>query len=103
MSWDVELAKQFRNRDNKGVDEAVIGTVISESPLSVSLFNGSVILNSSNSYICSSLGVLQGICIVDGKEGTFIIDRSLKAGNKVLCVPSNSGQTYFIADKVVGV
>lgn len=103
MSWDYDLAKEFKNRDNKEIDEAIIGTVISSSPLSISLFNGSIILNNTNSYVCSNLGILRGTILVDdGKTGTCTIDRSLKVGDKVLCIPSNSGQTYFIIDKVVG-
>lgn len=101
MNWDYNFAKEFKKRDNKDVDEPIIGTVISISPLNISLFNGSVILNNSNSYVCSNLSILNGTCIVDGKTGTCTIDRSLKVEDKVLCVPSNSGQTYFIIDKVV--
>lgn len=101
MTWDYDLAKEFKKRNNKEIDEAVIGTVISANPVLVSLFNGSVILNNSNSYVCSNLGILKGTCIVDGKTGTCTIDRSLKNGDKVLCIPSNKGQTYFIVDKVV--
>lgn len=101
MSWDYDFAKEFKKRNNKEIDEAVVGTVISSSPLSISLFNGSVILNNNNSYVCSNLSILTGTCIVDGKTGTCTIDRSLKNGDKVLCIPSNSGNTYFIIDKVV--
>lgn len=101
MSWDYDFAREFKKRDNKDIDEAIIGTVISASPLSISLFKGSVILNNSNSYICSNLSLINGTCTIEGKTGTCVIDRSLKAGDKVLCIPSNSGQTYFIIDKVV--
>lgn len=101
MSWAYDLAGEFKKRDNKDIDEPIKGTVISSNPLSISLFNGSVILNNRNSYVCSNLGILKGTCIVDGKTGTCTIDRSLKNGDKVLCIPSNKGQTYFIVDKVV--
>lgn len=101
MSWAYDLAGEFKKRDNKDIDEPVIGTVISNSPLSVRLFNGSVILNNSNSYVCSNLGILKGMCTVDGKTGTCTIDRSLKSGDEVLCIPSSNGQAYFIIDKVV--
>lgn len=101
MSWEYDFAKELIKRNNKEIDEAVIGTVMSASPVIVSLFNGSVILNNTNSYVCSNLGILQGTCLVDGKTGACTIDRSLKVNDKVLCVPSNSGQTYFIIDRVV--
>lgn len=101
MSWEHNFARELKKRDNQDIDEAIIGTVISANTLSISLFNGSVILNNSNSYVCSNLSILNGTCLVDGKTGTCTIDRSLKTGDKVLCIPSNSGQTYFIIDKVV--
>lgn len=102
MSWDYDFAREFKKRDNQEVEGAVIGTVISVDPLSVSLFSGSVILNNRNSYVCSNLGILQGTILVgDGKTGTCTIDRSLKSGDEVLCIPSSNGQTYFIIDKVV--
>lgn len=102
MSWEYDFAREFKKRNNKDIDEAVIGTVISANPVTVSLFNGSVILNNTNSYICSNLGILKGTILVeDGRTGTCTIDRSLKVNDKVLCVPSNSGQLYFIIDRVV--
>lgn len=100
MSWEYKLAKEFKKRNNREIDETVIGTVIGVNPISISIFNGSVILNSNNSYICSNLGIFSGTCTVDGKTGTCTIDRSLKVNDKVLCIPSNAGQTYFIIDKV---
>lgn len=102
MSWEYDLAQEFKKRNNKEIDEAIIGTVINASPVIVSLFNGSVILNNTNSYVCSNLGILKGTILVDdGRTGTCTIDRSLKVGDKVLCVPSNCGQTYFIIDRVM--
>lgn len=102
MSWDYKLAQELKKRDNIVSDDPVVGTVINITPITISLFNGAVILNDTNSYICSNLSVLNGTCSVDGKTGVCTIDRSLKVGDKVLSIPSNNGQTYFIIDKVVG-
>ena len=59
MSWDYDFAREFKKRDNQEIEGAVIGTVISVDPLSVSLFSGSVILNNRNSYVCSNLGIFK--------------------------------------------
>lgn len=101
MSWEYNLAREFKKRDNKDIDEPIIGTVTNVIPLNISIYNGSIILNDENTNVCASLSLLKGTCIVDGKTGSCEIDRSLKAGDKVLCIPSNSGQVYFIVDKVV--
>lgn len=82
MSWDVELAKLFKERDNKTPIGAVIGDVISNEPFKISILGNKVILDNSNSYICkSALGI--------------------EIGDKVLCLPTEDGQTFFIVDKVV--
>lgn len=101
MGWDYDLAMEFKKRNNKEIDEPIIGTVVSATPLTISIYNGAVLLNNTNSYVCTGLSILTGTCEVDGKTGTCTIDRSLKVNDKVLCVPSNKGQTYFIIDKVV--
>ena len=79
MSWETELAKLFKSRDNKSPIGAIIGQVISASPLRVSIFHGKVILDSP--YRCSILNV--------------------DIGDDVLCIADSAGQTYFVIDKVV--
>lgn len=102
MSWEYKLAKEFKKRDNKDINEPLIGTVTGVNPITISLYGGSVILNNSNSYISSYLKRESGTCAINGENGSCIIDRSLKINDKVLCIPFNHGQTYFIIDKVVG-
>lgn len=82
MSWDVELAKEFKSRDNKIPIGAQLGKVISSNPLEIAILDNKAILNNGNSYVCSSA---LGISI----------------GDKVLCLASSDGQTFFIIDKVV--
>lgn len=82
MSWDVELAKELKSRDNKTPIGAQLGKVISSNPLEIAILDNKAILNNNNSYVCSSA---VGISI----------------GDKVLCLASSDGQTFFIIDKVV--
>jgi hypothetical protein len=100
MAWDVEMAKEFKKRNNKSIDEPVIGVVTGINPIGISLFNNQVILKPDLIYISNSLSVYEGTCIVDGKSGTCTIDRSLQVGNKVLCVPTAKGQKWFIVEVV---
>lgn len=81
MSWDVELAKELKKRNNPSTIGPQIGEVISINPIKVSIYNNRVILTNSNSYRCSKLEVAPG--------------------DKVLCLPTSNGQTFFIVDKVV--
>ena len=98
--WYVEIAKEFKKRNNVTPDEAVIGKVISVNPISVSLFNGQATFKGNQLYISNSLSVYSGTCEVDGKTGTCTIDRSLKVGDSVLCVPTNNGQKWFIVEVI---
>lgn len=108
MSYDVELAKHFRDRDNPDIDEPVIGIVISVNPISISIYNGQIILNSSMCYMCESLKNIKGTITLDSVADhgaittNFTLTRDLTIGDKVMCVPTAKGQKYFIVDKVVG-
>lgn len=107
MSYDVEMAKLFKERDNIDIDEAIIGKVISTTPLLISIYNGQINLNSNQCYICESLKNIYGTITLDhipehGSITTkFAITRNLNPGDKVICVPTANGNKYFIVDKVV--
>lgn len=81
MSWDIELAKELKNRNNKKQLGPQIGEVISINPLRVTILNNRAILDNSNSYICSKL--------------------IIEIGDSVLCIPTADEQKFFIVDKVV--
>ncbi|WP_321833639.1 DUF2577 family protein [Clostridium butyricum] len=98
--WDIELAKEFKKRNNAIPDEAVIGKVNSVNPVSISLFNGQSTFSGEQVYVSGSLSVYTGTCEVDGKTSTCTIDRSLKVGDSVLCVPTNNGQKWFIVEVI---
>jgi hypothetical protein len=96
MSYGVEIAKLFKDRDNVQPDEPTIGQVVSISPITISIFNNKVLLTDSIIELSNDFCVLTGTCIVDGKTGTCSIDRTLKQGEYVKCIPTSGGQRWFI-------
>jgi hypothetical protein len=129
MRWDIEIAKQLKQRDNKKLIGPLLGEVISINPLKISILGNKAILTSDKCYICSSLlknitrkATLKideysvGASATDTRGdsiSTITIDTKadynaeitykeiLKIGDKVLCLPTVDGQTFFIIDKVV--
>ncbi len=78
-NWDVELAKKFKQRDNKPSIGMLIGQIICTEPLKVSILEGKVILD--NPYRCNN----------------YIPN----IGDSVVCLPDSTGQTFVVFDKVV--
>lgn len=96
MSYDVFIAKQFKDRDNIKPDEPTIGQVISVSPIQISILNGGATLKEEIIELSNDFCIFTGTCEVDGKTGTCSIDRTLKQGEAVKCIPTDGGQKYFI-------
>lgn len=96
MDYAVFIAKQLIKRDNIKSDEPTIGEVVSTAPLVISIFSGQVLLNDNLVELSNDFCILNGTCEVDGKIGTCSIDRTLKAGEYVKCIPTSSGQKWFI-------
>jgi len=129
MAWDSELAKLFNERNNIKPHESQLGEVISIEPLKIALFDNKVILDEDHFYICSALEkeyvrkadmkikAYSVECSAmdsggDSTEAISIKEKSdydveikfkdiFKKGDKLLCLPTNNGQKYFIIDKVV--
>ena len=111
MAWINELAQEFKSRDNKKTLGAVCGSIISITPIKVELFSGAVILSNDKLYVCESLVDHNLDCDVKlnsiadhgavNTTATITIKSKLKIGDKVLCVPADGGQKFFIVDKVV--
>lgn len=97
MSYGVEIAKMLKERENIKSFEPTIGQVLSNSPVSISIFSGQVILTENLVELSSDFCVFNGTCTVDGKIGTCSIDRTLKAGEYIKCIPTDNGQRWFIA------
>ena len=100
MSYDVELAKEFKTRNNVVPIEPTTGTVNSVLPLSVSIFNGEVVLTGDIVQVSKNLKKHTGTCTVNGYTGECKIDLSLRVGDNVLCIPTSGGQKWYIAEVV---
>ena len=100
MTWDVDLAKEFKNRNNVTPTEPTTGKVDSINPLSVSIFDGGAVLTGSIIQVSKNLKKHTGTCTIGGTTGTCEIDLSLKVGDSVLCIPTNNGQRWYIAEVV---
>ena len=100
MSWDVDLAKEFKKRNNSIPIEPTTGKVDSVNPLSVSIYNGDAVLTGSMIQVSKNLKKHTGTCTVNGYTGTCEIDLSLKVGDSVLCIPTSNGQKWYIAEVV---
>ena len=129
MSYDVELAKEFKSRNNAKRTGNLLGTVLSISPLKIGILGDEIMLDSSNCFICSSLVTsFKRNAVVEIKaytigatandsNGDSISSLSiptktdydavitykdiLKVKDKVLVISDADGQIFFIVDKVV--
>lgn len=111
MSWYNQMAQELKKRDNKEPLGAIIGQVINVEPLTVSTLDGEVVLNKNMMYVSSTLVNSEirkadikidatGASTINGKCEIKYTD-VLKVNDKVLCIPADGGQKFFIVDKVV--
>lgn len=113
MSYDVKLAGQLKKRDNPNPtkSEPLIGDVISVDPLKIAIMKNQVILTDKICYLCSNLvsNAKSAAFVLDSvadhgsvsTNGTVTYSNILKAGDKVMCLPTANGQKYFIVDKIL--
>lgn len=111
MAWETDLALEFKKRNNNKTLGAVVGKVTSTSPLLISILSGQVILDKSKMFVCERLlehsdsgNINLNSVPTHGSVSTSFtstINPRLQVGNLVLCLPDDSGQKFFIVDKVV--
>lgn len=128
--WAYRLAKEIKKDRSKPVTGVCIGDVISTSPFLVTIQNGAFILDASNSYVCNQIlernttykakgkmqqeGQLNASCPISSHDGysatcdynlqgDIELDAVWKPGDKVLVIPTEDGQTFFIVDIIKGV
>lgn len=86
--WDIELAKMFKERDNKSSIGAITGYIVSPLPsLKISIFDGSILLENEDLYIC-------------GKVDNIEFESIEIIGTEVLLIPTSSEQRFYVIDKV---
>lgn len=130
MSWDTQLAKEFKKRENPKPIGACIGMVTSVKPFAGSILDGQILLDPSNTYVCNSLlelkskfeltgtqqqsGSLSASCSYGSHnsysasgsmtlEGEVTLKEVLKVGDMVLVLPAADEQKFFIIDIIKGV
>lgn len=128
-SWEVDLAKMFKERDNPTPLGAILGKIVSLEPLKISIQDGKFFIDKSNCYICNQLlerqsdfdfiadhsqsGNIQVSCEHGGGSydasgdisatGKIHLFEVWKIGDLVMVQPDESGQHFFIVDIVKGV
>ena len=129
MSWEYDLADEFKKRNNSKPIGPCIGRVTSVKPFAGNILNGQILLDASNSYVCDTLlerkskmrlkGTFKesGETSIDNfinssgyqQRGNIEIDADieleevLKIGDQVLVIPAADEQTFFIVDIIKGV
>jgi len=110
MSYDTDLAKELKARNNVKRIGNLSGIVLSVAPLKIGISNNKVMLDDSNCFICC--GLLENYTrkanikniennITNNTEITF--KDILKVNDQVLVISDVDGQRFFIVDKVVRV
>lgn len=79
--WDVGIAKMLKERDNKNQIGPCVGNVTSINPLIIDILNGEISLQENQMYIVDNL-------------------INLEINNKVLVIPAEFEQVFFIVNKV---
>lgn len=120
MSWEYELASQFKQRDNPTNKIGVcLGKVISTSPPVVTIQNGQYTLKGDQLYIAYHLlerkstyssmnqsGSISVSCPHGGgsytstSTGDIVLDEVWHQNDLVLVIPSESQQQFFVVDIV---
>lgn len=120
MSWEYELASQFKQRDNPTNKIGVcLGEVISTSPPVVTIQNGQYTLKGDQLYIAYHLlerksaytnmtqsGNISINChpcqgsYTSSCSGDIQLEEVWKVGDLVLVIPSESQQQFFVVDIV---
>lgn len=84
MGWDIELAQEFKKRDNQTVLGNVIGKIVSINPIKIMAVDGLILLGKESLYLA---------------DGTDMF--SYEVGTEVLLVPTNDNQKFFILSKAI--
>ena len=95
MSWDYEMAKEIRRTPRGGAPSILEGTVVSTSPLTVSLCGGEVMAPPMK---LDCVVMAQGL-YRDALDGHLYLE-TWKTGDKVVCCLM--GQTVVILGRLGG-
>lgn len=102
MAWAEKMAKELKKRDNPSMGPYIEGTVVSVSPLKISIYDGAAILGAEQlhrinpwmqctAYLSCIPGAQSGCA--GCSQGKCLEPRSLETEQKVLLI---GRQTYYI-------
>lgn len=95
-----ELAMMFKERDNKKQLGTLVGTVVSTSPLSISI--GSITISGDRLFVAQNLLDRTEEVLLNGTKATIEYKEVLKVGDRVIINPTSDNQTYIATEKVGG-
>ena len=103
-SYDIELAKEFKGRDNESYIGVMVGIVENASPLTISIFDGAGIFTDENLYVCKNATEYRIPFSLNGYEGATvsgtITHEGLKSGDRVAVIATEDNQKLFVIDKL---
>jgi hypothetical protein len=101
-SWDIALAKKFKDRDNKVPIGNIVGKVISTFPdLKISILDGQIILSKEQLYISTFLeSNYNREYQINSITGTITFLDTLKVNDDVLLSHTANEHMWFIIAKV---
>lgn len=83
-------------------DRYELGTITSISPITVRLDNSPLILDAADLVIAEQLTEHRRYVLINGGEPVeMVVDSPLKAGDRVILVSTNSGQSYVMIDRTI--
>nr|DAW13020.1 MAG TPA: Protein of unknown function (DUF2577) [Caudoviricetes sp.] len=118
--WHGQIAAALKERNNPVRIGAVLGEVVSTSPWKVAIKDGKFMIDASNGYVCFQLihhittysyrhsgKITHQGCHAGPKtdydaqgEGKIVLNELWKTGDKVLVIPDENEQHFFIVDIV---
>lgn len=104
MSWDLDLAKQFKKRDNPNEQSIVIGSVVRINPLVVSICDNTALLGKDDLHICNKIQSVLNPLEITFASATFTMDglsktvTNFKAVNPVIKLREN---IFSVGDKLL--
>lgn len=101
----VELAKRFKNNENKSKIGAVIGKVITGGiDYKIGIMDSMVYLDSNNSKLCNSLRDRTEEVEIEMSGSKYIskieYKNILKTGDSVLVIGAENNQFFYVVDKI---
>ncbi|WPC40618.1 DUF2577 family protein [Clostridium sp. JS66] len=104
MSYDTDLAKEMKGRDNESYIGVIVGIVAKENPLTISIYNGAGLFTGDNLYVCKSVTEYKIPFSLNGYEGATvtgtITHEGLKQGDRVAVIATEDNQKLFVIDKL---